>query len=172
MIAVINASPLIYLSKLGIIEVLPQLFTRIITTTSVKQEVLLEKTAPEHIILNEVFGSWLEVAEKIDEKIVDNLTKLQIHRGEAEVIAIGRELLAKEKTLVVIIDDLLAREIATTLGLTVTGTIGVLLKALNEKIITKKKCQTLLENLVTTTTFRLSAKVYAKILHEIEKMNK
>ncbi len=46
MIAVINASPLIYLSKLGIIEVLPKLFTRIITTRTVKQEVLQEKTAP------------------------------------------------------------------------------------------------------------------------------
>ena len=58
MIAVINASPLIYLSKLGMIEVLPQLFTRIITTTTVKQEVLQEKTAPEHAILSEAFDKW------------------------------------------------------------------------------------------------------------------
>jgi len=167
MIAVINASPLIYLSKLGIIEILPKLFTRIITTRTVKQEVLQEKTAPEQAILSEVFGSWLEV-EKADEKIVKKLTELQIHKGEAEVIAIGRELLAKEKSTVVIIDDLLAREIATSLGLTVTGTIGVLLKATKEKVIVRKECQTLLEQLITSTSFRLSARVYAKILKEIE----
>jgi predicted nucleic acid-binding protein len=95
MIAVINASPLIYLSKLGIIEILPQLFTRIVTTRTVKQEVLQEKTAPELAILSEVFNSWLEV-ESADEKIVKKITELQIHRGEAEVIAIGRGLLAKE----------------------------------------------------------------------------
>ncbi len=171
MIAVINASPLIYLSKLGIIEILPQLFTRIITTNTVKQEVLQEKTAPEQAILSEVFGSWLEV-EKADEKIVKKLTEMQIHKGEAEVIAIGRELLAKEKSTVVIIDDLLTREIATSLGLTVTGTIGVLLKATKEKVIARKECQTLLEKLITTTTFRLSARVYAKILKEIEGLGK
>ncbi len=171
MIAVINASPLIYLSKLGIIEILPQLFTRIITTRTVKQEVLQEKTAPELVILSEVFSSWLEV-KRADEKIVKKLTELQIHKGEAEVIAIGRELLAKEKSTVVIIDDLLAREIATSLGLTVTGTIGVLLKATKEKVIARKECQTLLEQLITTTTFRLSARVYAKILKEIEGLGK
>ena len=171
MIAVINASPLIYLSKLGIIEVLPKLFSRIITTQTVKEEVLQEKTAPEHIILTEIFRSWLEV-ENVKEKSVEKIMALQIHKGEAEIIVKGRELQAKEKTTVVIIDDLLAREIATSLGLIVTGTIGVLLKALTEKIITKKKCQALLEQLVTTTTFRLSAKVYAKILKEIEGFGK
>jgi len=171
MIAVINASPLIYLSKLGVIEILPQLFTRIITTKTVKQEVLSEKKAPEYTILNELFESWLEVVS-VEEKIIEKLAALQIHRGEAEVIAVGRELLTKEKTTVVIIDDLLAREIATSLGLTVTGTIGVLLKALKEKIITKKKSQALLEQLITTTTFRLSAKIYAKILREIERLGK
>jgi len=171
MIAVINASPLIYLSKLGIIEILPQLFSRIVTTQTVKEEVLQEKTAPEHIILTEVFGSWLEV-EKAKEKLVEKLEELQIHKGEAEVIALGRELLAKEKTAVVIIDDLLAREIATSLGLMVTGTIGILLKATKEKVFSKKESQTLLEQLITTTTFRLSAKIYAKILREIERMDK
>ncbi|MBK5114167.1 MAG: DUF3368 domain-containing protein [Candidatus Heimdallarchaeota archaeon] len=171
MIAVINASPLIYLSKLGIIEILPQLFTRVITSSTVKQEVLQEKKAPEYTILNELFESWLEVVS-VEEKIIQKLAELQIHRGEAEVIAIRRELLKKEKTTVVIIDDLLAREIATSLGLTVIGTIGVLLKALKEKIITKKKSQTLLEQLITTTTFRLTARVYAQILKEIEGLSK
>ena len=108
----------------------------------------------------------------VEDMVTEKLVELQIHKGEAEVIALGRELMRKEKTSVVIIDDLLAREIATSLGLIVTGTIGVLLKTLHETIITKKKCQTLLEQLVTTTTFRLSAKVYAKILREIERMDK
>jgi len=171
MIAIINASPLIYLSKIGVIELLPQLFVRIITTAAVKREVLQEKTAPEHTILTEVFDKWLEI-EAVEEKIVEKLTKLQIHRAEAEVLALGRELLRKEKTSVVVIDDLLAREIATSLGLTVTGTIGILLRALKVKIITKKECQRLLEQLITTTTFRLSARVYAKIMREIERGEK
>lgn len=169
MIAVINASPLIYLSKIGALALLPKLFTRITTTTLVRKEVLLVENAPEHQVLKEAFNTWLETSI-IEGEIIDELVKLQIHRGEAEVIALGKELLTREKNTVVIIDDLLAREIAISLGLKVTGTIGILLKALKEKIITNRECKKKLEQLITTTTFRLSAKLYAKILREINRM--
>ena len=167
MIGITHASPLIYLGKLGIIELLPKLFSRVITTTTVKEEVLQVKAAPEYPILTEVFESWLEVV-KVEEELVQKIAALQIHRAEAEVIALGRELLAKEEEIIVIIDDLLAREIAVSLGLTVTGTIGIILEALKEKIVSKKAAKMLVEQLITTTNFRLSAKVYAKTLKEIE----
>ncbi|MBA7693600.1 hypothetical protein ES703_102186 [subsurface metagenome] len=169
MIAVINASPLIYLSKLGVIEILPKLFKKIVTTPAVKQEVLQEENAPEHTILNEIFNQWLEVTT-VKGEVVKSLLKLQIHRGEAEIIALGRKLQTQEKTVVILIDDLLAREIANSLGLMVTGTVGTLLRALKMKEITRKKCRTLMEQLITTTDFRLSAKLYARIIREIERI--
>ena len=48
-----------------------------------------------------------------------------LDRGEAEVIALAQELSAD----LVIIDERLARRHARRLGLTLTGTLGVLLKA-------------------------------------------
>ena len=99
MIGITNASPLIYLGKLGIIELLPKLFSRVITTTTVKEEVLQVKAAPEYPILTEVFESWLEVMN-VEEELVQKIAALQIHRAEAEVIALGRELLAKEEEII------------------------------------------------------------------------
>ncbi len=49
---------------------------------------------------------------------------MNVGRGEAEVIA-----LAGETGIKTIIDDMKARQIAEKLGVKVTGTIGVLLKA-------------------------------------------
>jgi len=69
-----------------------------------------------------------------------------------------------------IVDDLAAREIARTLDLKVTGTIGVLIKSLNLKFITKEKCKNFLHILVENTTFRISSALFSKILKEIEKI--
>jgi len=52
------------------------------------------------------------------------MTDLNLGKGESEVIA-----LSKDTGVRIIIDDLKARKIAETLGLNITGTIGILLKA-------------------------------------------
>jgi uncharacterized protein len=49
---------------------------------------------------------------------------MNLGKGESEVIALGRETGIR-----IIIDDLKARKVAATLELSVTGTIGILLKA-------------------------------------------
>lgn len=49
---------------------------------------------------------------------------MNLGKGEAEVIA-----LSSETGIKTIIDDLKARQIAEKMGLTVTGTIGILIKA-------------------------------------------
>lgn len=169
MIAIINASPLIYLSKVGAIELLPKMFTKVITTTTVKTEVLQQEKVPEHIVLKESFDSWLEVEQPRKKQLIKRLLGLQIHQGEAEVIALAREHAEAEKESVIVIDDLHAREIAASLGLIVTGTIGILLRALNKKVIGSSECRLMVEKLVTKTTFRLSTKLYAQILREIER---
>jgi len=71
----------------------------------------------------------------------------------------------------VIIDDLEAREIARTLDLKVTGTVGILIRSLILKFITVKKCKNFLHMLVENTTFRISSALFSKILKEIEKIN-
>jgi predicted nucleic acid-binding protein len=56
MIAIINASPLIYLGKIGALSLLPKLFSSCFTTNIVKYEVLNQKDAPEYIVLIESFS--------------------------------------------------------------------------------------------------------------------
>jgi len=57
LIGIINASPLIYLGKIGLIGLLPQLFDEIWTSIDVKEEVLRLKSSPEIPILEEAFSS-------------------------------------------------------------------------------------------------------------------
>ena len=68
-------------------------------------------------------ASWLRVVSLQDPRRADLLADLD--QGEAEVLALAQELNAD----LVIIDERLARLHAKRLGLTLTGTMGVLLRA-------------------------------------------
>jgi predicted nucleic acid-binding protein len=168
MIAFINASPLIYLAKIGAINYLPKLFTECITTKAVKLEVLKQKDAPEYIILEESFEKWLNLKEPSNKNFIKKLEQLLIHHGEASIIAIAKEFQKKSETRVLIIDDLAAREIARTLGLNITGSLGIILKALKTNLINMAKSKELLKTLVTETSFRISTPLYVKTLEEID----
>ena len=168
MIGIINASPLIYLGKIGALHLLPKLFTKCFTTLIVKKEALSDENAPEFPVLKECFSNWLSLKEPTNIQLVDRLKDLQIHPGEASIIALAKELQDKSNEIIIIIDDFAAREIARTLDLKVTGTIGVLIKSLNLKFITAKKCKNLLSVLVEHTTFRISSELYSRILKKIE----
>lgn len=171
MIGIINASPLIYLSKIGALYLIPKLFTECYTTSIVKKEVLSDENVAEYSVLKDFFSSCLLLKKPINRQLVDRLKELHIHAGEASVLALAKELQDNADESVIIIDDLAAREIARTLGLKITGTIGVLLKATRLKFINIEKCKNFLHNLVENTTFRISSALYSKILKEIEKIN-
>ena len=81
MIAIINASPLIYLGQIGALNFLPKLFSRCYTTSLVKNEVLGQKKVPEHLILKESFSDWLILKEPSDQRLMKRLEDLQIHPG-------------------------------------------------------------------------------------------
>ena len=168
MIAIINASPLIYLGKIGALKFIPKLFSQCYTTSLIKNEVLSEKSAPEHTILEESFLNWLNIKEPKNQKLIKKLTELHIHSGEASIIALGKELQDKAKENVLIIDDLSAREIARTLDLKITGTVGIILKAMRLNFINKNECKNFLRILIENTSFRISATLYSKVLREID----
>lgn len=69
MIAIINATPLIYLGKIGALKYIPQLFNTCVTSEIVKLEVLADKNAPEIPLLRESFENWLKIRDFQDKKL-------------------------------------------------------------------------------------------------------
>lgn len=73
----------------------------------------------------------MEVQDKSNRKIY----QAKLHEGEVEVMMLAKEISAD----LLIIDDNAAKKFAKFLGFTVTGTLGILLKAKSEKIISEVK---------------------------------
>lgn len=122
---VCNTSPLQYLHQIGLLDILPAIYGRILVPQAVMDEISTGRHSgvnlPDLAALD-----WLEAREVAPTSWP---VPRDIHRGEAEVIALAR-LSGNAK---IILDDLAARKHAKLLGLSVTGTLGVLLKA-------KEKC--------------------------------
>jgi predicted nucleic acid-binding protein len=110
--AIIDTSVLIALERINIIDVLCRIYSHIF----LPEAVISEYGAPSI----DCYSS-----EKVKSPMVKLLVlDLNLGRGEAESIA-----LASETGLRVVLDDLKARKVAENLGLKITGTIGILLKA-------------------------------------------
>lgn len=117
-----NTTPIIALALISRLDLLQRLYREVVIPPAVRDEVFAG--GPAGIGSAEVrAATWLRVISLQDPRRADLLADLD--RGEAEVIALAQELDAG----LVIIDERLARRHAERLGFTLTGTLGVLLRA-------------------------------------------
>ncbi|WP_029523323.1 DUF3368 domain-containing protein [Persephonella sp. KM09-Lau-8] len=120
-----NASPLIALSNIGQLELLKELFQKIIIPKAVYQEVVQEgKNRPGAVEVKKAVNKWIEVKEVKNSDEVKTLRAL-LDYGEAEVIVLAQEI----KTDLLILDNREPRLFAKHLGFQLIGTIGVLILA-------------------------------------------
>lgn len=130
-VAVADATVLISLSKLGELSLLDAVFETVLVPEGVYVEVVergREEGYRDAIGVEEATGSILERVS-IDSEIGRRATDLQersgLGTGEAEAIALAKDVGARCLT-----DDHAARTTASSLGVTVGGTLYVLLSGL------------------------------------------
>ena len=119
--AVTNSTCLIGLERIGRLDLLPQVFSKVFAPSVVAAEV-------------QISLSWLRIQSVQNIAVVATL-KTQMDAGEAEAIALAMEL----PNVLLILDDKKARRIAQQLNLKVIGTVGMLLRAKRQGVITEIK---------------------------------
>ena len=123
-----NTSPLQYLHQLDLLHVLRELVKTITVPPAVKQELetgrRLNLNLPDLQTLD-----WVVVRRPSSSVALPLVTDLG--SGEREVLALALET----SDSVCILDDSLARQVAKTLQLRITGTLGILIDAKHRGII-------------------------------------
>lgn len=122
---VVNNTPLVALWSLGRLDLFPNLFGEIWVPPSVHEEFLAADSAVRRADVED--ASWLQVVPLAEPRRA--LAHVGLDRGEAEVLALSEERDAR----LVVIDERRARRIARRMGFNLTGTMGVLLLAKEEK---------------------------------------
>ncbi|MGH9856070.1 MAG: DUF3368 domain-containing protein [Blastocatellia bacterium] len=117
---IVDSACLISLERINFLDLLPALFDPIIAPPEVQRE--FGKTL-----------SWLRTETPTNQTFVAAL-KMLVDFGEAEAMALAHEL-----GHLIILDDHQARAVAKNLGLRISGTVGSLVKAKQEGVITAIK---------------------------------
>jgi predicted nucleic acid-binding protein len=138
---VVNSSPIIALSAIHQLNLFKELYSEIFIPKAVHDEVLVKKDS-QFLLSFEQAKDWI-ITKTVTNNEAKKFFKVQLHDGEVEVMLLGRELGAE----LLVIDDYIAREYAKYLDFKVTGTLGIILKAKENRII--KEVKPLLINLMT-----------------------
>ena len=125
---IVNSTPMIILSKLGLLDLLQTMYGEIVIPDAVYREISRKNDAIKHAIEER---DWIRVVtiENTNSKL---MYKAKLHDGEVEVMILAQERCGEH---LVIIDDSQARKTAEYLGLNLTGTIGVLINAKDKGLV-------------------------------------
>ncbi|HUT81269.1 MAG TPA: DUF3368 domain-containing protein [Candidatus Bathyarchaeia archaeon] len=164
MSVVTNATPLIYLAKIGKLFLLKKIFGTVLIPEEVRMEVIDKGKqlgeADAYIVEQGIEEGWIKV-----EKVKNYSLPMMLHAGEEAVIALAKEMKIKE----VIIDEVTARTAAKIAGLNPKGTVYILLKALTLKEITLEEFIDLLAKLLEQG-FRLKEEIYLEAIKKAKEI--
>lgn len=143
MIVVSDTTPLISLLKIDKVYLLEKLFGRIFILQAVFNELVIDKRFIEEadIIRN---NSQIEVKEVGSLEAVDILRRLTgLDIGESEAIVLADELSVD----VLLMDEAKGRNVSKELGHKVMGTIGIIMVAYEENLLTSEDVKECIEQL-------------------------
>ena len=164
-VVVSDTSLLIHLSGLGHLALLRALYQQVLIPSAVWRETVEEGRgrAGEVEVREAVRSGWVEVRPVANGPLVQ-LLKEGLDDGEAEAIALALEATAD----LVLLDETQAREKAALMGLPLTGTIGVLIRAKREGLV--ETLRPLLDQL-RQESFWISESLYRRALEAVGENN-
>ncbi|MBQ9622200.1 MAG: DUF3368 domain-containing protein [Treponema sp.] len=126
---IVNSTPLIVLSNINHLSLLKNLYSEIFIPQAVFDVVTAKNDSACQEIKNHT--DWIHIC-KIKDESQKRMYQAKLHAGEIEVMILAQESPGAD---LVILDDNAAKKTAKFLGLKVTGTLGVILKAKKENYI-------------------------------------
>jgi predicted nucleic acid-binding protein len=159
---VTDATVLIYLAKLGAIELLDECFDAVFLPPAVYDEVVergRDEGYADAIAVDEAAEAFLEVRElsaDASDRAAEIRDTANLGAGEAETIALAEETDARCLT-----DDHAPRQTAASLDVEVGGTIFVLLESLDRGLCSLDEYVDYLDEL-ESVGFRMSGRLYRR----------
>jgi len=123
--AVSNTSPILNLAIIGRLALLKEQFETVFIPPAVREELRVESELPGSRVIGEAIeAGWIQI-EQVRNMAFVKVLRRELDEGESEAIALALQAQA-EWTL---LDEKEGRRVAKSLGLRVTGVLGILLRA-------------------------------------------
>ena len=157
---VLNSSPWIFLTKIGVIDSALNLFHPVYVPSSVSKEILGKKDESATLLEELQTKQRIVVLQAGNRRLVNALGN-RLGRGEAEAIAIAID----KEANIICLDDYAARFEAMRLGLEVKGTLGIIRRLME---LDRFQCnlEDLFENL-KRVNFRVKDHIFWEIFRDV-----
>lgn len=159
-IVVCDAGPLIHLDEIGVLDLLED-FDRVFLPGTVWNEV--HRHRPAALAHPSLVIERLEPVLPAPPELETLAQVLSLHSGEWEALR-----LILEHPGLLLTDDTAARLAATSLGIRVHGTIGILIRAIRRNQRTKPQVLALLRSLPASSTLHLKRSLLDTVIREVE----
>jgi uncharacterized protein len=154
-----NTSPILNLAIIGHLDLIKQQFSQVIIPPGVLAELKINEDRPGSFALsNAISEGWIQIQPLAQSQAIVKLLRQTLDQGESEAIGLALE----QRADYILLDERDGRKVAKSLGLNVTGILGILLKAKQSGTIAQ--LQPLLEDLIQTAGFRIAPNLLAQII--------
>ena len=159
MIVISDTTPIISLLKINHLDLLEKLFGEV----QIPKGVFAELTEnPRFLEESKIVQScdFIKVVEEIDESYVTLLRRSTgLDLGESEAIYLSDN----GKADLLLMDEIQGRQVAARMGIKIMGTIGVLMAAYEEGIISKEEIKTAI-NILHNAGRHISERLYEQLM--------
>jgi len=167
-VVVSNSTPLIYLAKIGRLNIIRDVFGKVFIPDAVFHEAVTQgKTLnmSDAYIIEKAVGTWIfkeQVKPEVNSEFCFLETNMRLGSGEKEALKLCRQLNAEY----FIVDDKEARKVSRILNIKPIGTCGIVIQACRQGSITKREALQILDDLVKAG-LRIDPTLYRRILDEL-----
>ena len=159
MTVISDTTPIISLIKINRLDLLEKLFGEVLIPEAVYRELTTNALFENEAIIVKA-SAFLKTSAVQNRKSLQLLQAAsELDDGESEAIILADEL----KSDVLIMDERKDRKVAQKLGIKITGTVGVLLQAYSETMISSDEIKAYLDRL-KNSNIRLSESLIQKAL--------
>ena len=164
-----DSGPLMALAKLNLLPLLKKLYGEVCITEGVYYESVTQgkNRGYEDAQTIELFSNkqgWKP--REIDSKEIDEeLTRLNLDRGEIECISLAEE----HQNSLVLLDDEYARSASRTRDISVKGTLGILVDAFQKDYIDLEELDFYLEQISNRDDIWISEELCEKVIKQVKK---
>ncbi len=164
-----NSSPLIYLAKIGRLNLIKKVFGRVWIPEAVFNEAITQGKILKIIdasIIEEAVGHWIfkdRIKPEIDSEYAFLDENDRIGEGEKQALKLCKQLNAD----FFIVDDKEARRVARILKIRPLGTCGILVQGYRKGLTSANEAEQTLDDLVKAK-FRIDPTVYRSVIRELK----
>lgn len=164
MIVISDTTPIITLLKINHLELLQKLFNEVHIPTAVYNELTINSSYAKEaeIIKNNEFIKCVSVSNLQSVILLQRATGLDL--GESEAIILSDEY----KNNLLLIDESKGRQVAKSMGLSIMGTVGILILAYRDNLLSKQEILNSIE-IMKNKGRHISEKLYKQLLMLISK---